>query len=95
MAGRSPGQPKTGGRRKGTPNRATAAKASEIAASGETPLDYMLRVMRDPQQEHQRRDDMAKAVAPYVHPKLATVEHGGADGGPVKVEHVVSWKTIK
>jgi hypothetical protein len=43
---------KTGGRTKGTPNKATAAKAEEIAASGETPLDYMLRVMRDPKELH-------------------------------------------
>jgi hypothetical protein len=40
---------KTGGRQKGTPNKATSAAAirAEIAASGELPLDYMLRVMRD------------------------------------------------
>lgn len=65
---------KTGGRGKGTPNRATAAKAAEIAASGLTPLDYMLNVLRDENIEWRRRDEMAKAAAPYVHPKLATVE---------------------
>lgn len=74
---------KTGGRTKGTPNKATAQKAAEIAASGETPLDYMLRIMRDGTVNHERRDDMAKAVAPYVHPKLATVEHAGKGGGAI------------
>lgn len=68
---------KTGGRQKGTPNRATVAKAAEIAATGETPLDYMLRVMRDPEAQQQRRDAMAKAVAPYVHPQLASIKHDG------------------
>jgi hypothetical protein len=39
--------PRYGGRTKGTPNRASAAKAAEIAASGLTPLDYMVGVMRE------------------------------------------------
>jgi hypothetical protein len=38
-----------------------------ITASGETPLDYMLRVMRDPTVETTRRDYKAKAGAPYCH----------------------------
>jgi hypothetical protein len=80
---------KTGGRAKGTPNKATAARAAEIAASGETPLDYMLKVMRDPTIEYGRRDDMAKAAAPYVHPKLAAVEHSGDPDKPVAV--TFSW----
>lgn len=37
---------KTGGRKKGTPNKATAAKAREVAESGITPLDYMLSILR-------------------------------------------------
>ncbi len=79
---------KTGGRQKGTPNRASAQRAAEIAASGETPLDYMLRVMRDKTVDHDRRDDMAKAAANYVHSKLATTEHTGKDGGPLQVSVV-------
>ncbi len=42
--------------------------------AGLTPLEYMLKVMRDPETPPQRRDDMAKACAPYVHPKLAAVD---------------------
>jgi hypothetical protein len=76
---------KTGGRRKGTPNKATSVKFAEIAATGETPLDYMLRVMRDKTIEHDRRDKMAAACAPYVHPKLASLEHSGKDGEPITV----------
>lgn len=37
-----------GGSRKGIPNKATAKREAEIAASGLTPLDYMLSVMRAP-----------------------------------------------
>lgn len=77
-----------GGRRKGTPNKATSARQADIAASGEVPLDYMLRVMRDADANAERRDEMARAAAPYVHPKLAAIEHTGADRGPIKLEEV-------
>ena len=62
------------GRKPGTPNRVTAELQAAVAASGETPLDYMLLVMRDAGEEPSRRDDMAKAAAPYVHAKLAAVD---------------------
>lgn len=65
---------RVGGRQKGTPNKVTLARESEIAASGLTPLEWMLDVLRDPAQDFARRDDMAKAAAPYVHPRLSSVE---------------------
>ncbi len=34
----------------------------------------MLRVMRDPNADAKRRDAMAQAAAPYVHPKLSAVD---------------------
>jgi hypothetical protein len=91
MAGRGskPGE-RRGGRKKGTPNKATTAAAirAEVAASGEIPLDYMLRVMRDETAEPTRRDAMAKAAAPYVHPSLASVRHGGDEQNPLRITEV-------
>ena len=55
---------KTGGRKKGSLNKVTSALKAAIAASSETPLEYMLRIMRDEAAESTRRDDMAKAAAP-------------------------------
>jgi hypothetical protein len=70
--GRRPGA----GRPKGAVSRKSAAIIEAIEASGEeTPLQYMLRVMRDRTVEHTRRDDMAKAAAGYVHPKLASTDN--------------------
>jgi hypothetical protein len=95
MAGKGsrPGE-RRGGRKKGTPNKATTAASiqAEIAASGEKPLDYMLRVMRDPTTEPHRRDTMAKAAAPYVHPTLAAVAHRhvNADGTPIAPTVIVT-----
>src|SRR6516164_4990473 len=78
---------KTGGRQKGTPNKKTKArKAQEAAIAAEIedarsrglePLDYMLGVMRDVTADITRRDAMAKAAAPYRHPQLSSVKHGG------------------
>lgn len=68
---------KTGGRVKGTPNKASAAKAEAVAASGLTPLDYMLSIMRDEDNPKDMRLDAANKAAPFVHPKLAAIEHSG------------------
>jgi hypothetical protein len=78
------GLPKSGGRVKGSKNKTTRAKEREIAKSGLTPLEYMLKVMRNPKAPDSRRDDMARAAAPYVHPKLAAVQHTGQGGGPIQ-----------
>jgi hypothetical protein len=63
-----------GGSRKGRPNKATAAKAAEIAASGLTPLDFLLSVMRDEARDLDIRVDAGKAAAQYVHPKLQPID---------------------
>jgi hypothetical protein len=66
-----------------------AGRLAEIAASGATPLDYMLQVMRDEGQELAKRLDAAKAAAPYVHPRLASVAVGNQDDKPF--EQVIRW----
>ena len=71
---------KTGGRKPGTPNKASAARAAAIAASGLSPLDFLLSVLRDTKQELPIRIEAARAAAAYVHPKLAAVTvTGGLD----------------
>lgn len=65
------------GRKPGSINKAAKEAREKAAATGELPLDYMLRIMRDDETEKARRDHMAAASAPYVHPRLAAVEHSG------------------
>jgi hypothetical protein len=72
------------GRKAGTPNKASVERQKKVAATGDTPLDYMLKVMRNPKASDDRRDEMAKAAAPYVHPKLASLQHTGRNGGPIQ-----------
>ena len=72
---------KTGGRKKGTRNKRTVAKQAQIIAAQEaglSPLDYMLAILRDPKIDDARRMEAAKNAAPYVHPRLAAIEHGGS-----------------
>src|SRR5215211_7333844 len=64
---------KTGGRRRGSKNKMTIARESAIAASGVSPLDYMLTVMRDETADSARRDRMAQAAAPFLHAKVAAI----------------------
>lgn len=73
------------GRKPGIPNRKTAEKMAAAAEAGLMPVDYMLNVMRDEGAEKSRRDDMAKAVAPYLSPKLANIEVGNKKGESFKV----------
>lgn len=87
MAGTGGARPGAG-RKKGKPNNKTAALQAAIEDTGETPLAYMVRVMRDRSVEHNRRDEMAKAAAPYIHSKLANVQLTGKDGGPIQTEDV-------
>lgn len=63
------------GRPKGSVNKRTQAFLR--TNGGDLPLDYMLRIMRDPKQPTERRDDMAKSAAPFLHAKLQAVQHSG------------------
>lgn len=54
-----------------TKTREIAEKAVE---GGITPLDYMLTLLRDEGQPSAVRFEAAKAAAPFVHPKLSTVQ---------------------
>jgi hypothetical protein len=59
------------GRKKGqTGNGRKARLKAALHLGHELPLDYMLRTLRDESVEPSRRDDMAKAAAPYFHSKM-------------------------
>ena len=70
------------GRPKGSRNKRTRALVEAAQNGGEMPLDYMLRVMRDPSTSAKRRDEMAKAAAPFLHSKLASIENPKVQEGP-------------
>lgn len=88
-AGQRGGARPGAGRKKGSATKRTREIADKAMEEGLTPLEYMLKIMRqdsaheDPKVQVAReamRFEAAKAAAPYVHPRLAAVEHTGADG---------------
>jgi hypothetical protein len=50
------------------------------------PLDHLLEIMRDKDQDARSRLDAAKAAAPYCHARLSSTELSGPDGGAVEVQ---------
>jgi hypothetical protein len=73
------------GRPTGAASRANEQVRQEAAATGELPLAYMLRIMRDPSQPVGRRDEMARAAAPFCHSRLSSVEHSGEIARPTVI----------
>lgn len=68
------------GRKPGVVNRFNELARAKAAEGGITPLEYMLSVLRDEDNEMAMRMDAAKSAAPYLHAKLTSVEHkGGLD----------------
>lgn len=78
------------GRKRGEPNRRTVAMreiADKAVAQGITPLEVMLVTMRELYEagDKQAASTVAKDAAPYVHPKLAQVQHQGDEQKPFKM----------
>jgi hypothetical protein len=71
---RPKGLPEAVGRHEDTPNQRTRDFHAAVEEAGVTPLAYMLQVMRDEKAEPERRDRMAAAAAPFIHPQLSNVE---------------------
>lgn len=61
-----------------------------------TPLEYMLRVVNDVTADEQRRDRMAQAAAPYVHPKAGEPAGKKADrDAKARVaQHGTEWEDL-
>jgi hypothetical protein len=81
------GARKGAGRKAGSATKRTREIADRAMEGGITPLEFMLGVMRAPVpdglegnalvQAAAMRFEAAKAAAPYIHPRLAAIEHSG------------------
>lgn len=65
------------GRPSGAVTTRTREVAEQAAKDGLTPLEYMLSILRNEEAEAKDRMWAAEKAAPYVHAKLANVEHSG------------------
>ena len=67
-----------------------ASEPEEIAAAavadGLTPLDVMLSIMRSEDAPMEMRFKAACEAAPYIHPRLAAVQHSGNEDKPLTIQ---------
>ncbi len=81
------GGPRKGaGRPKGAATKRTRKVADRESRNGLTPLEVMLKAMRQhaSKKEWDAAASIAKDAAPYMHAKLASVQHSGPKGGPIQ-----------
>jgi len=71
----------------GRPKKAELTLRSAAIAAGQTPLEYMLAVMNDPEADPARRDRAAIAAAPFVHPRIADNRFGKKDAAAEAAEN--------
>lgn len=62
------------GRKPGAVTKKTREVADSLIGEGITPLEFMLKVLRNEQKTEAERFEAAKHAAPYCHAKLAAVE---------------------
>lgn len=102
-AGSAPGE-RRGGRKVGALGKRTLARkeiADKALEQGISPVEVMIDNMRwaydlalkakKPEKALEYRtiaQNWAEDCANYFHPKLAAIEHTGADGGPIQTEEV-------
>ena len=72
--GRPPGYAKTGGRQRGTPNKATADVAERLAALGCDPLDGLASLAKDPTSTKEFRRLCFNDLMPYAYSKRKPVD---------------------
>jgi hypothetical protein len=87
MAGRKPGTPKTGGRRKGTPNKVTSLAKDAIAAAAEQ-LGGVERLVA------WAREDSANERVFWgsIYTKLLPLQVAGDPHTPIVNELIVKWQ---
>jgi hypothetical protein len=72
-----PRRQKTGGRKRGTPNKRTVERQraiETIKASGKDPVSFFADLLRNESAPLELRFQAAKELAPFVHPKLSSIE---------------------
>ncbi len=80
---------KTGGRKAGTPNKRTTERRAAIAAiqaSGKDPVTFFADILKNEAAPLELRFQAARELAPYMHPKLASIE--ARNGGQTHEERL-------
>ncbi len=84
--GRPPGLPKTGGRAKGTPNRATVALREKLAALGCDPAEELVKIAQDSKTSDAAKVLIYSTLMPYAYPKRKVIDDSNEDRAIVNAE---------
>ena len=90
-----PRRRKTGGRARGTPNKKTAERAKLLSAlkvDGKDPVSFFASILKNEDAPLDLRFNAAKELAPYAHPKLASIE--ARTGGKTHEDRLVELQSI-
>lgn len=75
------GFPKTGGRKKGTPNRASLPVTEICQTNGCSPIEVLIEFCKS--KNPQLRFQAAKELCQYLHPKRKAIELSGEIKNPI------------
>lgn len=78
------------GRKRGSLSQRTQEIVAKASEDGILPLEYLLKTLRDENQSHDERFKAAVSAAPYMHPKLASVQHSGDQENPLALAIMAS-----
>jgi hypothetical protein len=72
--GRPIGLPKTGGRKRGTPNRATVVLREKLAALGCDPAEELVKIAQDSKTTAESRVHIYSTLMPYLYPRRKLID---------------------
>ena len=87
-AGRKRGTPKTGGRRKGTPNKVTVAVREAALQHGPAAIVELARLMTEGQSDQVSIAACREILDRAYGKARQSVEHTGHDSGPIVVNEI-------
>lgn len=97
--GRKAGTPKTGGRKKGTPNKKTLIASDKLEELGVDPLEILATIASGKPLEGtadlptlDQRKQAAEKLMPYIYPTLKSIEHKNPDGSGILDKLTITFK---
>ena len=93
--GRKKGTPKTGGRRKGTPNKVTVAVREAALPHGPAAVAELARLMIDGESEQVRISACREILDRAYGKSRQALEHTGQDSGPIVVQEIGDKERIR
>lgn len=85
--GKPKGLPKSGGRAKGVPNKATVSIKEAAREYTEAALQTLVSVMKDDEAPHAAKVSAANSILDRGYGKASTVISGDEDGNPAEIVH--------